>query len=167
MTQRSPYNDRYKTDQKGKTRKSAAGAKPKREAGKSADAAPSKKAPAKKRTMWGRGPASGPVAPPVQSPEMKKLRSVWWVLWGASLVVAVGILLLQQAHAAAEFVTVGWGLWAAALAGAFYIELGPLRKARIKAIEEAKSGKKPKQDKPAVPKADGPSSPSSDEGDGE
>jgi hypothetical protein len=160
MSQRSPYNDRSRVEQKGKTRKSAAASRPKREAGASASSSPSKKAPAKKRTLWGRGPAREPVAPLVQTPEMRRLRRIWWGLWSASLIIAVGILALQQGAAANpaaaplldRFLPFLWGLWVASLGGAFYLELGPLRKARAAAIAEAKSagGKKGAKKAPAV-----------------
>ena len=53
MAQRSPYNDRYKTDQKGKTRKSASAAKPTRYI---ADLTPgeSPKKAEKKSSVWSR-----------------------------------------------------------------------------------------------------------------
>lgn len=150
MAQRSPYNDRYKTEQKGKTRKSAAGAKPRREAGASGSAAPAKKETPKKRSLWGRGPAAPPV-PVVTSPELKKLRRIWWVLWVASLLIAVAILFLQQGAKADpslnRFVPFLWGLWTASLGGAFYLEFSPIRKARAAAIEAEKSKSKKKSKK--------------------
>ncbi|MDO8964115.1 MAG: hypothetical protein Q7W30_06425 [Coriobacteriia bacterium] len=146
MSTRSPHNDRYKTDPKGKTRKSASAAKPKRAVGAST---PATKKPAKKKSLWGRGPAPAPVAPLVQTPAMKKLRRLWWILWAASLGIAIIIVALPQftqLKAVAEQVKpVLWGLWAAAMGGAFYLEFGPIRKARIEAIELSK--KKPKERK--------------------
>jgi hypothetical protein len=158
MSTRSPYNDRNKIEQKGKTRKSAAASKPKREAGAAASA-PSKKAPAKKRTIWGRGPARRPVAPAVQSPEMKRLRRIWWILWGSSLGVALVAVFLGQLAKNNPSLGIVYnvllGLWAASFAGVIYLEIGPLRKARRAALEAAKlpKGKKEKAAKAGAAKA--------------
>lgn len=161
MSTRSPYNDRNKIEQKGKTRKSAAASKPKREAGVAASSAPSKKKPTKK-SMWRRRPASGPVAPQVQSPEMKKLRRLWWILWGSSLGVALIAVFIGQlaktnpSNPALGIVyTVLLGVWAASFAGVIYLELGPIRKARRAALEAAKlpKGKKEKAAKADAAKA--------------
>jgi len=158
MSTRSPYNDRNKIEQKGKTRKSAAASKPKRGAGVSASSAPSKKKPTKK-SMWHRRPASGPVAPQVQSPEMKRLRRIWWILWGSSLGVALVAVFIGQfakTNPSLQVVyTVLLGLWAASFAGVIYLEIGPIRKARRAALEEAKlpKGKKGKAAKADAAKA--------------
>ena len=99
MSQRSPHNDRYRVDQKGKTRKSAASAKPKRSvADLSSDA---KKAPAKK-SAWSRAKSQSGASPrpvrqmPEASPRLKELRRVWWISWGVALAIAVAILWVQN-----------------------------------------------------------------------
>lgn len=97
MATRSPYNDRYKVDQKGKTRRSASASKPKRSIADLTPADSPKKAAAKKRKWWSPGPATSTAPTFVATPQMKKLRQIWWVLWGMSLAIAVGILLLQNA----------------------------------------------------------------------
>jgi hypothetical protein len=85
MARRSVSNDRYRVEQKGKTRKSASAAKPKREAGVAAGTTPAKKKPEKKgATRWGRGPARDPIPQMPSTPEMKTLRRYWWVLIGAA-----------------------------------------------------------------------------------
>lgn len=112
MAQRSPYNDRYKTDQKGKTRKSASAAKPKRSL---ADLTPGESAskPAKKTSAWSRAKAASAsssksakssgssskslVRAVENTPRMKELRRYWWWLWGGALVIAVALWLLQEA----------------------------------------------------------------------
>jgi len=141
MGQRSPYNDRYKVEQKGKTRRSASSAKPKREI---ADLTPTDTKPkAKKKTGWFGKSQSGPrppVQPIVSTPRMKQLRTIWWVLWVIALGVALGILYLQQAVKAgstayAPFVGIAWVLWAASMGGAFYLEFVPIRKERRLALE--------------------------------
>jgi hypothetical protein len=148
MSQRSPYNDRYKVEQKGKTRKSASAAKPKRAV---ADLTPAEGPVGKassKRRWWQPNPtssSSNTQAIPV-TPQMRKLRRLWWIMWGASLALAVVILLLQQAArsnaAFSPFVIPAWAAWLGCMAVAFYLEFVPLRKARLAAVEAARSGDK-------------------------
>jgi hypothetical protein len=142
MATRSPYNDRYKVDQKGKTRRSASSAKPKRGIADMTPASSSKKVAAKKK--WWSAPPAANRAPVIEpTPEMKKLRKIWWGLWGASLAIAFIIIPLNQpTNPLSRYVSIAWGLWAAAMAGAFYLEFGPLRKARLKAMETVRSGSK-------------------------
>jgi hypothetical protein len=143
MATRSPYNDRYKVDQKGQTRRSASASKPKRAI---ADLTPSdspKKAVPKKK-LWGLAPAAGRAPAFAPTPKMKQLRKIWWALWGASLLIALVIVLWGQPGSPyAAYVSFAWGLWGAAMAGAFYLEFGPIRKARAAAMEAARKGGKP------------------------
>jgi hypothetical protein len=87
---------------------------------------------------------------------MKQLRRIWWVLWGGALGVAVVILLMQQyGFEKSPLIAVAWGLWIAAMGGAFYLEFGPIRKERALAIEAAKSGgKSSKKDRDKTPAPD-------------
>ncbi len=112
MAQRSPYNDRYKVDQKGKTRRSASAAKPKRSV---ADLTPgeSAKKPAKKTSAWSRAMAASKSSGGSSSssgsssktslraaentPRGKRLRRIWWWLWGGALAMAVGLWVVQEA----------------------------------------------------------------------
>ena len=171
MAQRSPYNDRYKTDQKGKTRRSASAAKPKRAV---ADLTPanSPKAPAKKkkRGLFGGGQtAARPPAPIIEStPRMKRLRLVWWILWVLALAVALIILLLQRGGVAyAAYIPYGWAVWLVSMGGAFYLEFVPIRKERAAAIAAAAaagSGKGAKAAKaPTIPVAREAESPAPDD----
>ena len=151
MSQRSPYNDRYKVEQKGKTRKSASAAKPKRAL---ADLTPAKAAAkdgaAPKRKWWQSNPAASKAQAIPVTPEMRRLRRIWWVLWGAALGLAVVILLLQRAArsngALRSTVPFAWAIWLGCMAGAFYLEFVPLRKARLAAVGAARAadGKKPR-----------------------
>ena len=192
MATRSPYNDRYKVEQKGKTRRSASASKPKRGIADLTPADSPKESVAKKR-WW--APASAPKqsapAPVITSPRMVQLRRIWWVLWVASLLTALGILLLQNsakeagdaaavlAQAASgatsatiaaaavkaagtynQFVPYLWGVWAAMMGGAFYLEFVPIRKARGEAMAAAVKGGKPsKNESAAAPKAKAPMKP--------
>jgi hypothetical protein len=143
MASRSPYNDRYKVDQKGKTRRSASAAKPKRDIADLTPASSTKKAVAKKK--WWSAPAAANRPPVIEpTPQMKRLRRIWWGLWGASLAIAFIIIPLNQPGSAfRQYMPYAWGLWAAAMAGAFYLEFGPLRKARLAAMEAVRKGGKP------------------------
>jgi hypothetical protein len=186
MTQRSPYSDRYKTEQKGKTRRSASAAKPKRAvADLSSYDAPKKKSSSQKPTSaWGRAKAAwkssgetSSVAKRIEStPRIKELRRIWWGLWGGALLVAVVILLMQQAGMRdSVFIPVLWVLWLAAMGGAFFLEFGPIRNERARAIAAATaSGKTGKADKPEkggkggkpatkAPVIDAPSAPGPDD----
>ena len=159
MSQRSPYNDRYKVDQKGKTRKSASAAKPKRDI---ADLTPQSenKLVKRKKSIWSRASSQNKPAPAptfVMPPEMQKLRRIWWVLWTLSLLIAVGILLVQQTPSLRTFAPIGWALWAATMGATFYLEFFPLRKMRLAAIEASKQvGKSGKGGKSKTADKSGP-----------
>ena len=167
MAQRSPYNDRYKTDQKGKTRKSASASKPKRAI---ADITPAQaaKASQKKKSLWSRAKSAGSTGKAAtketlrieSTPRMLKLRRIWWWLWGGALLVAVVILAMQQMKVGSPGLIAGaWVIWLSAMGGAFYLEFGPIRRERALAIAAAQAGGKPskadkadksdKSDKPA------------------
>jgi hypothetical protein len=159
MAQRSPYNDRYKVEQKGKTRRSASASKPKRAI---ADLTPAQvaKASKKKQSVWSRaksagsgGGSSSASARIESTPRMRELRRVWWVLWGGALAVAVVILIMQQLRVGTPLVIGGaWLIWLCTMGGAFYIEFVPIRKERNLAIEAMKSGgKAPKADRADKP----------------
>jgi hypothetical protein len=152
MSRRSVTNDRYRVDRSGKTRKSASAAKPKRAAGESASA-PKKKPAAKPRSALGRlfgGGSSSPAARIESTPEMKKLRRVWWVFMGVAILLA--LTMLQTSKLKNRTIdAVVFGTYAAALGGALYIEFVPLRRARLAAATAAKGGKGAKgpKDEPA------------------
>lgn len=142
-------NDRYRVEQKGKTRKSASSAKPKREAGTTAASVKKKSSKASaKRKLFGRGPAREPVPAVPSTPEMKRLRKWWWGAMGIAIVIAVAMVPISK-YKNTTLDSVLFGLYAAALGGALYLEFGPLRKARVAAIAAAKA-KGAKAAKPAV-----------------
>lgn len=117
-------NDRYRTEQTGSTRKSAAAAKPKRDAGQAAGA-PVKPKDKKKSLI-----------PKIEASEQtKKLRRYWWVLIGVALVLAFVAIPLQKMP---PWSTVTLVLYGAALIGAFYLEFGPIRKSRLADVEAMK-----------------------------
>ena len=160
MGQRSPYNDRYKVDQKGKTRRSASSAKPKRDLADLTPAtAPGSKP--KKKGFFARAAGSSSKsapAPVVTSPRLKQLRLVWWVLWVVALGTALGILLLQNAVQKGNttlglWVTIGWVVWFVSMGAAFYLEFVVIRKERNAIIDAnvatSKGGKSGKPSKAA------------------
>jgi hypothetical protein len=154
MGQRSPYNDRYKTDQKGKTRRSASSAKPKRDIADLTPASSAKKTEKKKGWFGGATAPVRAVGPVIEnSPKMKQLRRLWWVLWVTALAVALVLLVLQRGGAAyAGYLPIGWGVWLVAMGGAFYLEFVPIRKERTVMLEAAaaKSNKGSKAEKAAA-----------------
>lgn len=144
MSRRSVTNDRYRVDQKGKTRKSASSAKPKRAAGESSSTPAKKKGATSKPKsaigrLFGRGPATQPVPKIEPTPEMTKLRRVWWVFMGVAVALALAMVPLSKVNNTVSSIL--FGTYAAALGGALYIEFGPLRRARMAAMKAAKGGK--------------------------
>lgn len=158
MARRSITNDRYRVEQKGKTRKSASSAKPKRGAGMAAGSTPAKKKPVKKgatKLGKGKGAAREPMPKVPSTPAMKQLRRYWWILIGIAIVLAVAMIPISKMKNT-TLDSVLFGVYAAALGGALYLEFGPLRKARLAAIAAAKEkggkGSKLLPDAKAAPK---------------
>jgi hypothetical protein len=156
MSRRSIGNDRYRVEQKGSTRKSASAAKPKRGAGEAASGTTtkkkSKKAPGKRR-FFGMDTTREPSVRVEPTPEMKKLRRWWWILMGAAIVIAIAMVPANSLKNR-TLDSVMFGVYAAALGGALYLEFGPLRKARLAAIDASKA-KGGKGKKAAAKDADG------------
>jgi hypothetical protein len=130
VAQRSPHNPRYQKDSKvGKTRKSAAAAKPKRGAGERGPS-PDKGKDGKKSRME-----------VVSTPEIKALRKRWWIFMGIALASATMLLvpLVQESRA---LTSVAMGAWGASFATAVYIDWVKIRKLRKEEIEKRKKDKK-------------------------
>lgn len=142
MSRRSVTNDRYKKDNAGTTRKSAASVKPKREAGEQSVSTSSSKPKAKKGPS--RTPAKTSSVRVPDSPEVKRLRKYWWGFMGAALLIAVLLVPITGNKALNQrFGSLAVGVYAAALGGALYLEFGPIRKARAAAVAAAKKDDKP------------------------
>lgn len=77
MARRSPSNDRYRVESKGQTRKSAGSLKPKRPAGTLDTSRP---APAQKGKAAAGAKPKRAYQPLPTSPQIKRLRLVWWTL---------------------------------------------------------------------------------------
>ena len=156
MARRSPMNERYQktTAPGGKTRRSAASAKPKRDlAGESSSkSSSSKKSP-------GSSKQSFTINPPTE--EFRRWRRVWWILLLSSLVFTLGSVAIQYWLAPAG--TDGSDPWTVAgrimlglgyggIFAALYIDWTKLRRMRREWAEQQKSGKVPKTEKPATGK---------------
>lgn len=131
MARRNPANPRYqKGSDVGKTRRSAASAKPKRNAGDSPSIQSAEK---KSRPRL--------LAPVPDDPEYKRLRNVWIGLLAAGIVLS-GIAWWQQAT---RFGTFALALAYACIFTALYIDftkLRHMRKAAVEAEKERVAGKK-------------------------
>ena len=102
MAQRNPMNDRYQSeDHRGKTRKSAASAKPKSQAASSvyvrsktktkAEKKAIRRAERQKQAELDRKYSNPP------TPEYRRLRRIWWVLLVAAIVLMIISFSLQNA----------------------------------------------------------------------
>jgi len=147
MARRSPMNERYQknTAPAGKTRKSAASAKPKR----TGDAKGSSKTKAKPS---GSSRTTYSMNPPTE--EYRKLRRIWWILLGASLLLvfaslAAGQWLKQPVVANVLVILAYVGMF-----GAFFLDWTKLRGMRKEWVDQQKSGKVPNDTKPAKKSAD-------------
>jgi hypothetical protein len=142
MAQRSPTNARYQkyTKPEGKTRRSAASAKPKRDSGKTAavSKSSSKSAAAQRKV----------VVP--TSPEYRKWRNIWWACLGVgfalALVSGIAFLVLPQGTVARPvlngilFVCYGF------LIASMFIDYKRVRPARDAAIREGQTVEKGSKD---------------------
>ena len=146
MARRSPLNARYQKYQEpaGKTRKSAASAKPKK-----GDAAG--KSGAKSKAVTKAPVRRGAVFSNPDTPEFRKLRRVWWALIiSAFALTTVAWLLLRnlQQRSASNYVLIGAY---ALMFIAFWLDWTKLRPLRQQHVADLKSGKKP--EKPSKPES--------------
>lgn len=141
MTRRNPLNERYQEDaHTGRTRKSAASAKPKTQAGTTTHApAPKSKKQKKeeareremkmerKRRIMSDDSGNGYDVP---TPEFKKLKHRWW---GVLIAAIITTALAFAASTSADFAWLSMALLVASyvlIIIAFYIDLGPIRRLR-------------------------------------
>lgn len=151
MARRSPTNPRYAkyTGPEGKTRKSAAAAKPKKASSSGAKASSAKSSsgskPARSSALAMRNPTT---------PEFKAVRRQWWIA------LVVGLVLTAVSYALQAYVHTAWsrtaqasilGMAYVAIGYAFYIDWKKMRPMRREAYELQRSGKAPKPtpDKPS------------------
>lgn len=141
MTQRNPMNDRYTSEKPlGKTRKSAASAKPSTERAATVhDPAPKtkkqKKAEARERERKlaekrGVRPGDNGRVYDVPTDEYKKWRKRWWIALGVGLAFAVPSFFLYQTNLPYWVMYVMLGCSWVGLITALWIDLGKMRKIR-------------------------------------
>ncbi|MDH4140757.1 MAG: hypothetical protein OEV43_09335 [Coriobacteriia bacterium] len=146
MARRSPTNPRYRRDAGvGKTRRSAASAKPKREVGeRGSSGGGRKREPAKKRRWF------DPLPTP-DTPEFKRWRRIWAALFVIGAVLAVYALYARESQAG-TLALVGAYI---CLLPAIYIDITKVRRMRKQLLAEQQSGgKKAKDDSSATGSAD-------------
>ncbi|PKQ15292.1 MAG: hypothetical protein CVT67_10320 [Actinobacteria bacterium HGW-Actinobacteria-7] len=132
MGRRSPSNERYQkfTSPAGKTRRSAAAAKPKRAI--AAPSKPSKTVKSAKEKAKDKRAAALNIHP--TTPEYKRLRLIWWLFLGGAIVLSTASWFLWKSPELR-----GWGNYIlvagyAFIIGAIYLDwskLRPLRQAWI------------------------------------
>lgn len=154
MTQRNPMNERYQRDEHtGKTRKSAASAKPVTKAASSVRIENNKPAPS--RGLFSRSSSSSADQQKRQqerearlkyynpdTPEYKRWRRIWWI----TIVVALSLTALSfVVQIAIPDATVGsyvlLGIGYAALIFAIWIDMGKVRKMRRAYAQQMMGGK--------------------------
>jgi len=142
MARRSATNERYQkhTGPAGKTRKSAAAAKPKRSAGEAAKSKSGKSSGGSKRE---------PIIVNPPTAEYKYWRKIWWILLGAAFVLTGGSWLLRSYADQAAIASVMLGMGYASIFTALYIDWTKLRKLRREWME----GGRKSADKLAAEKA--------------
>ena len=136
MTQRNFMNERYNDENRtGKTRKSSASAKPKAvRAATVRDPAPKTKKQKKEEARERERAAAEKASTYQQGYEStegyKKLRRLWWVLLAGAILCTVLSFALQRGEDLSQFSMVAMFLAYALIIGAFYIDLGKIRKER-------------------------------------
>jgi len=136
MARRSATNERYQkyTSPSGKTRKSAAQAKPKRAVG--ASPAPSTKS--KSSSSSGKsGSATSTLSAP-QSEEYRKYRRLWWILLVVALALTTASWALRQYTDLTQVSAVALGAGYASIFTALYIDWTKLRRIRQEWIKAGK-----------------------------
>jgi len=123
MARRSATNERYQkyTSPSGKTRKSAAQAKPKRAVGASP-------APSTKSKSSGSSSKSTLSAP--QSEEYRRYRRLWWVLLGVALTLTTASWAIRQYTDLTQLSAIALGAGYASIFTALYIDWTKLRRIR-------------------------------------
>lgn len=129
MARRSALNERYQkhTAPSGKTRKSAAAAKPKRDAGTASKS--------KSSSRSGSALLGNP-----DTEEFRRLRKWWWLLIGGSLLFTAVSLGLQQWTPYESAASVLLGIGYTLIFYALYVDWFKIRKLRKEWAESQKSG---------------------------
>ena len=138
MSQRNPLNDRYQTDEvRGKTRKSAASAKPKSQAAASVVVKPQKKSAkdrkaeekaARKKAQAEQRELDRKYYTP-DTDRYRKLRKIWWALLVAAVLCTVVSFFFRSQLPEGVALAVLLAAYAFIIA-AFYIDFSKIRKER-------------------------------------
>ena len=152
MSQRNPLNDRYQTEEvRGKTRKSAASAKPKTQAAASVTVKSAKKSPkdrkaeekaARKQAQQQQRELDRKYYTP-DTDRYRKLRKIWWALLVAAVLCTVVSFFFRSQLPEGVALAVLLAAYAFIIA-AFYIDFSKIRKERrayqerMLALEEKK-----------------------------
>ena len=135
MSQRNPMNDRYQSDVKGQTKKSAASMKPKSKAAASVYIKPSGHTPQEKKAIKKQQRAKQAELdrmfynPPTE--RYKKLRRIWWFCLIAAIVLTVLGMVLPNLFPGAVWAS--WGCISPAYAfiiAAVWLDFSKIRKVR-------------------------------------
>lgn len=150
-------NERYgkHTAPAGKTRKSAASAKPKRAISSGTSGSASKAKPAASR-----GPRVS-IHPP--TPEYKRWRTIWWVLLGSAIVLSTLAWWLWQDDAQRSVGNWVLGAGYAMIFAAIFVDWSKMRPLRKEWA--ASGGKLPKAEKPEAEKPEAKASGETESGD--
>lgn len=152
MSQRNPMNERYNDEnRKGKTRKSAASAKPSAERAATVytpgpKTKKQKKAEARERERKQEEKQRQQAVTPdgktfEQQPEYKKLRRWWWAcLIGAIILIVLSFLSSREGALNSLYIYFLIGGYVLVIA-AFYIDLGKIRKLRKQYEQKVMKGK--------------------------
>ncbi|HSK46587.1 MAG TPA: hypothetical protein VLA05_01115 [Coriobacteriia bacterium] len=150
MARRSPQNERYQknTAPAGKTRRSSASAKPKREAEQTGSSAPKKKPAAARQPLV--------INPPTE--EFRRWRRIWWMLLLGSVVFTFASLAVRQWLGQPQIANILLFIGYAGIFAALYLDWTKLRRMRKEWMDLQKSGKAPKPDSKPVEKTNAESS---------
>ncbi len=151
MSQRNPMNDRYQTDEhRGQTRKSAATLKPKTKPASTVRVQPATKTKQQKKAEKKAERARRAELdrkyynPPTK--EYKRLRTIWWVIMGAAVVLIATSFLVRNVSETVSFVMLA--LIYALMLVALYLEFFKIRKLR-KSYQAGMASKKTKEQRAA------------------
>lgn len=152
MTQRNPMNDRYQSEQKGQTKKSAASMKPKSKAAASVYVRPAGKTKEEKKAAQKAQRAKQAELdrkyynPPTE--QYRKLKRLWWILLGVAIVLTIVSMVGSSVFGLNEVF-----MWAClipaygCIIGAIYLDFSKIRRARQDYQAEMLAKKQPKEER--------------------
>lgn len=135
MTTRNPFNERYtEDDHSGKTRKSAASAKPKSRAGSTVYVQSSKKTEKEKRAerkeMQRETRANERRYYNPDTPEYKKWRKIWWITIGCAIALAAAAFFVNAYSSEPLMVYIPLGISYVFIVAAIIIDVTRMKRER-------------------------------------